>query len=102
MTFTADVGNEPIIAEISGLDIGTYIANITYTGDLKYLPANASTSFTVSSKGNKTFTDLKNLIDTASPGNTIKLEDDYTNDGFITPMESKLQKQLQLTVIITH
>ena len=82
--FTANVGNEPIIAEISGLDIGTYIANITYTGNLKYLPANASKTFTVSSKDNKTFTDLKNLIDTASPGNTIKLEDDYTNDGFIT------------------
>ncbi|WP_405309133.1 right-handed parallel beta-helix repeat-containing protein [Methanobrevibacter sp.] len=82
--FTADVGNEPIIAEISGLDIGTYIANITYTGDLKYLPANASKTFTVSSKGNNTFTDLKNLIDSSSPGDTIKLEDDYINDGSIT------------------
>ena len=96
MTFTADVGNEPIIAEISGLDIGTYIANITYTGDLKYLPANASTSFTVSSKGNKTFTDLKNLIDTASPGNTIKLEDDYTNDGFITADGIEITKAITI------
>ena len=84
MVFTADVGNEPIITKFSGLDIGTYIANITYTGDLKYLPANVSSTFTVSSKANKTYTYLKNLIDTASPGNTIKLEDDYTNDGSIT------------------
>ena len=84
MTFTADVGNEPIIAEFSGLDIGTYIANIKYTGNLKYLPANANETFTVSTKDNKTFTDLKNLIDSASSGDTIELDDDYTNDGFIT------------------
>ena len=84
MAFTADVSNEPIITKFSGLDIGTYIANITYTGDLKYLPANASKTFTVNSKANKTFTDLKNLIDATSPGDTIKLEDDYTNNGSIT------------------
>ncbi|MBE6502195.1 MAG: hypothetical protein E7Z79_07105 [Methanobrevibacter thaueri] len=84
MAFTADVGNEPIITKFSGLDIGTYIANITYTGDLKYLPANANETFTVSTKGNKTFTDLKNLIDSASSGDTIELDDDYTNDGSIT------------------
>ncbi|WP_296862809.1 hypothetical protein [uncultured Methanobrevibacter sp.] len=84
MAFTADVGNEPIITKFSGLDIGTYIANITYTGDLKYLPAHANETFTVSTKGNKTFTDLKNLIDSASSGDTIELDDDYTNDGSIT------------------
>ena len=84
MAFTADVSDEPIIAKFSGLDIGTYIANITYTGDLKYLPANANETFTVSTKGNKTFTDLKNLIDSASSGDTIELDDDYTNDGSIT------------------
>ena len=69
---------------INNLETGTYTAYATYTGDMKYLPANASSTFTVSSKANKTFTDLKNLIDAASPKDTIKLEDDYTNDGSIT------------------
>ena len=69
---------------INNLETGTYTAYATYPGDMKYLPANASSTFTVSSKANKTFTDLKNLIDAASPKDTIKLEDDYTNDGTIT------------------
>ena len=94
--FTADVGNEPIIAEFSGLDIGTYIANITYTGDLKYLPANASKTFTVNSKANKTFTDLKNLIDATSPGDTIKLEDDYINDGSISSNGITISKAITI------
>ena len=96
MAFTADVSDEPIIAEFSGLDIGTYIANITYTGDLKYLPANANETFTVSTKGNKTFTDLKNLIDSASSGDTIELDDDYTNDGSITADGITIAKYLTI------
>ena len=78
------------------LSAGTHMLTATYSGDENYLPAMKSTSFTVSSKGNNTFTDLKNLINSTNPGDTIELDDDYTNDGSITADGIEITKAITI------
>ena len=82
-----------VIAKFQGLDIGTYIANIAYTGDLKYLPANTTITFKVISN-EKTFSDLQDLIDAAS--DVLELDDDYINDGSVSADGIEIAKTITI------
>ena len=62
------------------LAAGTYPVSATYSGDVKYMPTTNNTLFIVNTIGGNTFTDLKSIIDAASPGDTIGQDDDYKND----------------------